>query len=84
MDFGGPVSESDMLYMSGDPKLALEILEAHLETNPDDFEALWRAARASVVIGIDVRPNGASDHSKSDQSRRHGFGHITKYALVVL
>ena len=54
MDFRGPVSESDMLYMSGDPKLALEILEAHLETNPDDFEALWRAARASVVIGIDV------------------------------
>jgi tetratricopeptide (TPR) repeat protein len=53
LDVGGPVSESDVLYMSNQPRLALDILETYLATDSMDYAALWRAARAAVVIGID-------------------------------
>jgi tetratricopeptide (TPR) repeat protein len=52
MTLGGAVAESDLLYLSGDQRLALEILEEYLATDPTDVDALWRAARAGVVIGI--------------------------------
>lgn len=52
LDLGGPVSESDALYMSNQPRLALDILETYLATDSMDYAALWRAARAAVVIGI--------------------------------
>lgn len=55
--FGGPVAEADMLYRAGDPRLSLERLQAHLETDSTDYDALWRAARAAVVIGIEEEDN---------------------------
>jgi tetratricopeptide (TPR) repeat protein len=60
--FGGPVAEADMMYLAGEPRRAFEILEAHLATDSTDYAALWRAARAAVVIGIDEegsRPQNA-------------------------
>ena len=51
--FGDAVSEADMLYLAGEPALALERLEPRLAPDSADFHALWRAARAAVVIGID-------------------------------
>ena len=51
--FGDPISEADMLYLAGEPRLSLEKLEPRLDAEPPDFAALWRAARAAVVIGID-------------------------------
>ena len=53
LDLGKPVSESDLLYLSNQPRLALDILETWLETDSMDYGALWRVARAAVVIGID-------------------------------
>lgn len=53
LDLGGPIEESDLLYLSGDPRQALEILEERLSVDSTDTEALWRAARAAVVIAID-------------------------------
>lgn len=55
--FGGPIAEADMLYLAGEPRLSLERLEAYLETDSLDYDALWRAARAAVVIGIDEEDN---------------------------
>ena len=46
------VASADALYFSGEALPAYELLQSHLETHPNDYEALWRAARAAVVIGI--------------------------------
>ena len=51
--FGGTLAEADMLYLAGQPKLSFELLEEHLRTDSTDYDALWRASRAAVVIGID-------------------------------
>lgn len=50
--FGGALAEADLLYTAGEPRLALERLEAHLATDSADYDALWRAARSAVVLGI--------------------------------
>lgn len=47
-----PIEAADALYFSGRPREAFALLERHLETSPGDYEALWRAARAAVVLGI--------------------------------
>jgi len=47
-----PVVYADRLYFSGEPLRAYELLNRHLEAEPDDYEVLWRAARALVVIGV--------------------------------
>ena len=43
---------ADALYFAGSPLEAYELLQARLESNPSDYEALWRAARAAVVLGV--------------------------------
>jgi len=53
--FGGPVSDADMLYFAGRPREAYETLLKHLEQDPNDYEALWRAARAAVAVGIEEK-----------------------------
>lgn len=47
-----PVSEADNLYFRGDPLGSLQLLEAHLAVVPDDYEVLWRAARAALILGV--------------------------------
>ena len=49
---GGPVAEADLLYFAGHPLLAYEMLAEHLESSPTDYEALWKMARAGVVLGF--------------------------------
>ena len=51
--FGGAIPEADLLYLAGQPEMAYELLEEHLATDSTDYEALWRAARAAVVRGIE-------------------------------
>lgn len=46
------VADADVLYFAGEPVEAYELLTAHLEGSPTDYEALWRAARAAVVVGM--------------------------------
>ncbi|HUP52780.1 MAG TPA: hypothetical protein VM198_09910, partial [Longimicrobiales bacterium] len=50
--FGTAVGDADLLYFAGRPQEAYEHLERHLDKQPRDYEALWRAARAGVVLGI--------------------------------
>lgn len=45
-------ARADSLAMGGDPATAIELLETHLELAPDDYEARWRAARASVFAAL--------------------------------
>ncbi len=49
---GGPIQQADALYFGGSPLEALEILEHHLDVNPMNYGALWRAARSALVLGI--------------------------------
>ena len=49
---GGALGDADLLYFAGRPQEAYELLERHLQENPNDYEALWRAARAGVVTGV--------------------------------
>ena len=60
--FDGSIAEADIMYLAGEPRRSFEILEAHLARDSTDYAALWRAARAAVVIGIDEegsRPQNA-------------------------
>jgi tetratricopeptide (TPR) repeat protein len=47
-----PVVEADALYFANDPLRSFEVLEAYLAVVPDDYEVLWRAARAGVLLGV--------------------------------
>jgi len=49
---GGAVGNADLLYFSGRPREAFDLLGQHLETHPHDYDALWRATRSAVVLGI--------------------------------
>ncbi len=46
------VVTADALYFAGQPMESYALLKAHLESDSTDYEALWRASRAAVVIGI--------------------------------
>ena len=50
---GSPITRSDMAYLAGDTELSYTILQAELAADSSDYEVLWRAARAAVVIGIE-------------------------------
>lgn len=43
---------ADSLYGATDVAGALEVLRGRLEVAPDDFEAMWRGARAALTLGI--------------------------------
>lgn len=47
-----PVVSADELYFAGEPIQAYELLKTHLAVDSTDYEALWRAARAAVVVGV--------------------------------
>lgn len=49
---GGPLAEADLLYFADRPREAYALLSEYLDRHPDDYEALWRAARAGVVAGV--------------------------------
>jgi tetratricopeptide (TPR) repeat protein len=46
------LARADALYFEGRATESYALLQAHLERSPSDYEALWRASRAAVVIGI--------------------------------
>ena len=62
--FQSPLGQSDLLYFADEPLAAYELLLAHLEEHPDDYDALWRAARAAVVVGV-----AKEDEANVEQNR---------------
>jgi tetratricopeptide (TPR) repeat protein len=46
------VADADALYFDGKVEEAFDLLIEHVEVHPDDYHALWRAARAGVVAGM--------------------------------
>ncbi len=53
---------SDSLYRAGEPAAALEWVRAAADGDSADYGALWRAARASVVVGLNVEGTRAQNH----------------------
>ncbi len=49
-----PVNRADALYFSGDPRASFALLDEYLKVSPDEYEVLWRAARAAVILGVSV------------------------------
>lgn len=47
----GPIDQADALYFGGEPEEAFEVLRTHLADHPEDYEALWRVVRSTVVLG---------------------------------
>ena len=47
-----PVNRADALYFSGDPRASFALLDEYLKVSPDEYEVLWRAARAAVILGV--------------------------------
>jgi len=50
--FGSGTSDADLLYFAGRPREAYDLLVAGLETDPRNYELLWRATRAAVMVGM--------------------------------
>ena len=48
----GVVERADALYFAGQPQEAFVVLSDHLTDHPDDYDALWRSVRSSLVIGV--------------------------------
>lgn len=46
------VATADELYFADQPMESYALLKTHLESDSTDYDALWRASRAAVVIGI--------------------------------
>jgi tetratricopeptide (TPR) repeat protein len=46
------LDRADSLYFAGEPEAAFGLLRAHVEERPDDYQALWRIVRATVVLGV--------------------------------
>lgn len=55
--FGGAIQEADMLYLAGQPELALDVVRQEIARDSANYDALWRATRSSVVIGLEVEDN---------------------------
>ena len=47
-----PVYRADALYFRGEALASFELLEGFLDADPDDYEVLWRSARAAVILGV--------------------------------
>lgn len=43
---------ADALYFGGRPLESFALLDGYLKQVPDDYDALWRAARAAVILGV--------------------------------
>lgn len=46
------VLRADSLYFAGAPEASWSLLQERLDGDPDDVDALWRATRAALVLGI--------------------------------
>lgn len=46
-------AHADALYFGGEPREAYDLLHAHVEEHPDDYDALWRLSRAAIVLGVE-------------------------------
>jgi tetratricopeptide (TPR) repeat protein len=53
MDFGSGTADADLLYFAGRPREAYDVLEGRLEADPRNYDLLWRAARAAVMVGME-------------------------------
>jgi tetratricopeptide (TPR) repeat protein len=60
-----PVLDADALYFDGHVEEAWTLLNEHLEAHPNDYDALWRAARAGVVAGV-LRDGITSQNERLD------------------
>jgi tetratricopeptide (TPR) repeat protein len=60
-----PVLDADALYFDGKVEEAFTLLTEHLEAHPNDYDALWRAARAGVVAGV-LREGITSQNERLD------------------
>lgn len=47
----GAVESADALYFVGQPEAAFEMLRGHIEEHPEDYDALWRIVRSTLVLG---------------------------------
>ena len=65
------VDEADALYFDGKVEEAFRVLSEHLATRPDDYDALWRAARAGVVAGV-LRQGITSQNERLDPAISFG------------
>lgn len=46
------IEQADAFYFAGRPREAFDLLRTHLVQDPDDYEALWRVVRSTVVLGV--------------------------------
>ena len=50
-------ARADTAYYAGRPEEAWDDLRAHLQREPGDYEALWRAARSALVVAVETDGN---------------------------
>ena len=47
-----PIDSADALYFAGQAEEAFELLRSHLVGHPDDYDALWRVVRSTLIMGV--------------------------------
>lgn len=58
---GGPVMEADLLFFAGRPLETYQLLLEHYAIAPDDYDTLWRIARAGVTVGVGLERTGGQN-----------------------
>ncbi len=51
------VARSELLYSAEEPEAAFDLLLEHVRSSEADFEAMWRLARAGVVVAFGIENN---------------------------
>jgi tetratricopeptide (TPR) repeat protein len=71
------VQRADRAYWEGDATESLRLLGGLLANTPDDIDARWRAARASVALGVI-----ANGDELENRWYRHGIAHSDRALLL--
>jgi pimeloyl-ACP methyl ester carboxylesterase len=67
----GAVERADALYQAGDAEGAFALLDRHLASAPEDYEARWKASRAAVSVGL-LRPSEDEQNAWYRTGMAHG------------
>lgn len=62
LTLSSPILRSDVAYSAGNSLLSYEILQEYLAEDSASYEALWRAARAAVQVGMEQQESRAQNH----------------------
>lgn len=65
------LEEADSVYWAGEPARSLALLEDFIRTDPDHYEARWKASRSAISVAL-LDENRATQREAFDRGVAHG------------